>query len=216
MELKWNASEESHLRIIPYRLFFNLPLQQDPNHLFTAMHRWITNRESISYNLTMSAQGFSLLQRSPNTLRPLQATTHTKRWESQDIQSSRHISICWIWGRLTCSVQRSPARFALRPPDIRHCEKQVLYDQGIALPAGDVKGVPAVFVSQCRVCAVAQQLLDHGKVSPSAGHHQRSPERGESKWNLPKLAVTLKATTQWDFLNIVNTWDRHTEKNRKE
>lgn len=49
MELKWNASEESHLRIIPYRLFFNLPLQQDPNHLFTAMHRWITNRESISY-----------------------------------------------------------------------------------------------------------------------------------------------------------------------
>lgn len=49
MELKWNASEESHLRIIPYRLFFNLPLQQDPNHLFTAMHRWILNRESISY-----------------------------------------------------------------------------------------------------------------------------------------------------------------------
>lgn len=49
MELKWNASEESHLRIIPYRLFFNLPLQQDPNHLFTAMHRWIMNRESISY-----------------------------------------------------------------------------------------------------------------------------------------------------------------------
>lgn len=98
MELKWNASEESHLRIIPYRLFFNLPLQQDPNHLFTAMHRWIMNRESISYNLTMSAQGFSLLQRSPNTLRPLQATTHTKRWESQDIQSSRHISICWNWG----------------------------------------------------------------------------------------------------------------------
>lgn len=76
-------------------------------------------------------------------------------------------------------MQRSPARFALRPPDIRHCEKQVLYDQGIALPAGDVKGVPAVFVSQCRVCAVAQQLLDHGKVSPSAGHHQRSPEQEE-------------------------------------
>lgn len=85
MELKWNASEESHLRIIPYRLFFNLPLQQDPNHLFTAMHRWITNRERISYNLTMSAQGSSLLQRSPNTLRHSTTTDYHRHVEMREL-----------------------------------------------------------------------------------------------------------------------------------
>lgn len=77
-------------------------------------------------------------------------------------------------------MQWRPARLALRPPDVWCDEKQVLCDQRISLSAGDVEGVPAIFVSQGRVGAVAQQLLDHVEVPPSAGHHQRSPERGEA------------------------------------
>ncbi len=77
-------------------------------------------------------------------------------------------------------MQRCPVRLALSPPDVRRDKKQAPYDQRIALPAGDVEGVPAVLVSQSRVGAVAQQLLDHGKVSPSAGHHQGSPEREQA------------------------------------
>lgn len=62
------------------------------------------------------------------------------------------------------------------------------HDQRVALPAGDVEGVPAVLVSQSRVGAVAQQLLDDGEVSPSAGHHQGSPEREEATLT-PTLAL---------------------------
>lgn len=88
-----------------------------------------------------------------------------------------HVSMHWSWGCLTCSVQRRPARLAHRPPDVRCHEEQVLYDWRVALPAGDVEGVPAVFVPQGRVGPVVQQILDHVEVSPSAGHHQGSPER---------------------------------------
>lgn len=85
-----------------------------------------------------------------------------------------------IRGCLTGSVQRSSARLALRPPDVRCDNEQVLYDQGIALPAGDVEGVPAVFVPQRGVSTMAQQLLDDVEVPPGAGHHQGSPEREQA------------------------------------
>lgn len=89
-------------------------------------------------------------------------------------------------------MQWCPARLALRPPDVRRDEEQVLYDQRIALPAGDVERVPAVLVSQCRVSAMVQQLLDHVEVSPSAGHHQWSPEREREKATLTNYSNQVK------------------------
>lgn len=77
----------------------------------------------------------------------------------------------------TCSVQWSSASFALSPPDITGECEQVVYDQGVALPAGNVEGGPTILVLQSWIGAVAQQILDHGKVPASAGHHQRSPKR---------------------------------------
>lgn len=79
----------------------------------------------------------------------------------------------------TSSVQWSSAGFALSPPDIRGECEQVVYDQGVALPTGNVEGAPTILVLQSWIGTVAQQILDHGKVPASAGHHQRSPTRSE-------------------------------------
>ena len=76
----------------------------------------------------------------------------------------------------TCRVQRGPPDLALCPPGRRANRKQVLEDQRVALTAGDVKTVPAVFVLQERIGAVLHEILDHLEVSPRAGHHQRSPK----------------------------------------
>ena len=76
----------------------------------------------------------------------------------------------------TCRVQRGPPNLALCPPGRGANRKQVLEDQRVALTAGDVKTVPAVFVLQERIGAVLHEILDHLEVSPRAGHHQRSPK----------------------------------------
>lgn len=76
----------------------------------------------------------------------------------------------------TCCVKRTSESFALSSPDIRvECE-QVVHDQGVTLPAGDMEGVPAILVPQCWISTVVQQILDHGKVRASAGHHQGGPK----------------------------------------
>lgn len=78
----------------------------------------------------------------------------------------------------TCSMQRRPLSLALGTPDARCNVQQVLHNLRVALPAGDVEGVPSILVPQRGVSTVAQQLLDHTKIPPSAGHHQGSPEGG--------------------------------------
>lgn len=87
---------------------------------------------------------------------------------------------CWgIWVHPTCSMQRRPPSLALGTPDVRRNIQQVLHNLRVALPAGDVEGVPTILVPQCGISTVAQQLLDHTEAPPSAGHHQGSPERGK-------------------------------------
>lgn len=73
-------------------------------------------------------------------------------------------------------MQRCPPSLALGTPDIRRNVQQVLHNLRVALPAGYMEGVPSILVPQRGVSTVAQQLLDHTEVLPSAGHHQGSPE----------------------------------------
>ncbi|MEQ2188292.1 hypothetical protein GOODEAATRI_013503 [Goodea atripinnis] len=93
------------------------------------------------------------------------------------IVSSFHRMNLLIQGCITCRVQRCSTCITLSPPNVRCSMKQVLHDQRMALPAGNVEGVPPILVSQRGVCAVGQQLLDHIKVLSSARHHERSPMR---------------------------------------
>ena len=73
-------------------------------------------------------------------------------------------------------MQRGPPDLAVCLPDRRANCKQVLEDQRVALAAGDVKTVPAVFVLQEWIGTVLHEIPDHLEVSPCAGHHQRSPK----------------------------------------
>lgn len=84
---------------------------------------------------------------------------------------------CWMDLQFTCRVQRSPASFALSPPDIWGDCEQVINDNLVTLPAGNVEGRPSILVPQRWISLVAQQILDHSKAAASAGHHQWGPKR---------------------------------------
>lgn len=199
MELKWNASEESHLRIIPYRLFFNLPLQQDPNHLFTAMHRWILNRESISY--TTDYHTHVEMRESGHVLcKPLSHHVTYLYAGSEDALPAVCSGVLHVLLSVlqTSGTVRSRCCMTRGSPSLQAMWKE--FQPSLFLSAGSAPWHSSSWITArfLRVQAIIRGVLSR-----------------KSKWNLPKLAVTLKATTQWDFLNIVNTWDRHTEKNRE-
>ena len=73
-------------------------------------------------------------------------------------------------------MQWGPPDLAFCPPGRGANSEQVLEDQRVAFAAGNVETVPAVFVLQERIGAVLHEIPDHLKVSPRAGHHQRSPK----------------------------------------
>lgn len=104
---------------------------------------------------------------------------------------------CRAPGR-TCRVQRRSPDFALRLPGGGAHGEQVLEDQRVALSAGNVETVPAIFVLQKWVGAMFHEVLDHLQILPCAGHHQRSPKANQEKLSDGRAAETLQVHS-WVF-----------------